>query len=253
MPLVAACDDDDDDGTTTMTAVTTTTEPSTTTPAVVEPTTTQSAGELLTIDSKLGDLLANPDAKAILEKYLAPDIMANAPLVSSFSLPELAPRSDGRVTDEMLAAMAVDLEALEAYSTTAAPTTAPTKTTSKLAGDPVKVAVQLAWTGPMGMGGILADQCMEVCDYLIEERGGVWGGRPIKWEKYDTEGDIARAQAGTQKFASDEGVLAIAIGGCTTGEMAAVMELSSELRIPYFTQATEEVSDYPYGACRYSQ
>jgi len=239
-PLFAACDDDDDndgDEITTSLVSTTTTESVTTTTTTEltttqEPATTEPTGDLLTIDSKLGDLLANADAKAILEKYLPPDIMSKAGYVSSFSLPELAPQSSGRVDDEMLAAMAADLEALGAYSTTAASTPAPTKTTSKLTGETVKIGVLSAWSGSMGIAGLLLDQVVEVCDYLIEERGGVLGGRPVEWVKIDSGGDIAKAEAGCQKLASDDDVMAITIGGVTAGESVAVTILTSELRIP---------------------
>jgi len=211
-----------------------------------EPTTTESAGELLTIESKMGDLLDNPDAKAILEKHLPPDIMAKAGIVRGFALPELAPQSDA-VTDEMLEAIAADLEALGAYATTTAPTTAATTTKTEITGEPVKIGVLVAWSGSMGIAGLLVDQALEACDYLLEERGGILGGRPVEWVKYDTAGDIAKCQSGIQKLASDDDVLAITLGGVTPGELSAAMILTTELRIPYFTMATAmDMPEYPY-------
>jgi len=104
-----------------------------------------------------------------------------------------------------------------------------------------------AWSGSMGIAGLLLDQVVEVCDYLIEERGGVLGGRPVEWVKIDSGGDIAKAEAGCQKLASDDDVMAITIGGVTAGESVAVTILTSELRIPYFSIATwTQLPEYPY-------
>jgi len=245
VPWLTACDDDDDETTTSLVEATTT-KPTTTTTTTAEATTTEPTGVLLTIDSKMGDLLDNPDTKAILEKHLPPDIMAKAGLVRSFALPELAPMSED-VTDEMLEAIASDLEALGAYATTTATTTAPTETTTEISGEPVKIGVLVAWSGSMGIAGLLVDQVLDVADYYLEERGGILGERPVEWEKQDTAGDIAKAQSGAQKLASDDNVLAITLGGVTAGELTSGVILSSELRIPFFTMSTwPEMKDYPY-------
>jgi len=223
-PLFAACDDDDGDDTTISPVSTTATEPPTTATTTVEPTTTAPTGELLTIESKLGPLMENPDTKAILEKHLPDTIMDSPRLMSlgaSLALVEIASAAGEMITAEMIEAIATDLEELGAYSTAAASTTAPTTpttTTSELTGEPVKIGVLSAWSGSMGIAGIFLDQVMEVCDYLIEERGGILEGSPVEWEKVDSGGDIAKAEAGCQKLASDDGVMAITIGGVTAGE-----------------------------------
>jgi len=207
------------------------------------------AGGLLTIESKLGELMENPDAKAILVKHLPDTVMSSPQLMTlgaGMTLGQIASAAGGMITDEMLAAVAAELEALGAYASTAA-TTAPTKTPSKLTGDPVKIGVLVAYTGPTAMAGLLTDQCLEVADYLIEERGGVLEGRPVKWEKYDSGGDIAKAQSGVQKLASDDDVMAVTLGGVTPGELAATMILTTELKIPYFSAATsKELPKYSY-------
>ena len=71
-PLFTACDDDDEDK---ITSITTTTEPSTTAMATQPTTTTEATtttteptGNLITIDSPIGELLDNPDCYALLEK-----------------------------------------------------------------------------------------------------------------------------------------------------------------------------------------
>jgi len=213
-----------------------TTEPPATTTA---PTTTEPVAKCdLTIDSKMGDLLDNPDAKAILEKYLPPDIMAKAGLVRGFALPVLAPQSNGAVTDEILAAIATDLEVLCGGGPPTTTTAAPTTTPSKLTGEPVKIGVMVPYSGSGGMAGLLTNQVLDVSDYLLQQRGGILGGKPVEWVKYDTAGDIAKAQAGVQKLAGDDGVLAITIGGVTGGEQTAVVIAADDLRIPYFSVST---------------
>ncbi len=60
----------------------------------------------LTIDSTLGDLLADEKATAILEKHM-PGISTNpqAAMGKSFSLKAIAPMSGGKITQEMLDAV----------------------------------------------------------------------------------------------------------------------------------------------------
>ena len=64
----------------------------------------------LTIDSTLGELLADEKATAILEKHM-PGISTNPQIAmgKSFSLKAIAPMSGGQITQEMLDAIANDL------------------------------------------------------------------------------------------------------------------------------------------------
>ena len=67
----------------------------------------------LSIDSTLGELLADEKATAILEKHM-PGISTN-PQVSmgkAFSLKAIAPMSGGMITQEMLDAIASDLASM---------------------------------------------------------------------------------------------------------------------------------------------
>ncbi len=68
----------------------------------------------LTINSPIKDLLADPEAAAVLEEHL-PELNDH-PMLAQFqdsSLPAVAPMSQGRITPEILAEIAADLEALE--------------------------------------------------------------------------------------------------------------------------------------------
>ena len=67
-----------------------------------------------TIDSPIKDLLADPDTAAILEKHL-PGIGSHPalPQFEDMTLAEVAPYSEGEVTDAIIAAIDADIKALE--------------------------------------------------------------------------------------------------------------------------------------------
>ena len=67
----------------------------------------------LTIDSTLGELLADEKATAILENHL-PGISTNPQVAmgKSFSLKAIAPMSGGMITQEMIDAIANDLASM---------------------------------------------------------------------------------------------------------------------------------------------
>jgi len=64
----------------------------------------------LTIDSTLGELLADEKGKAVLEKHL-PGVtsMPGLDMAKGYSLKAIAPMSQGQITDAMLNAIAEDL------------------------------------------------------------------------------------------------------------------------------------------------
>jgi hypothetical protein len=65
----------------------------------------------LTIDSKIGELMANPKAKAILEKHI-PGISTNPQMgmAKSMTLKAVAPMSGGMINDAKLKAIDADLK-----------------------------------------------------------------------------------------------------------------------------------------------
>ncbi len=67
----------------------------------------------MSIESKLGDLLENADAKAILEKHM-PGISTHPQIGMGrgFALSMVAKFSGGLITDDMLAKVDADLKAL---------------------------------------------------------------------------------------------------------------------------------------------
>jgi len=67
----------------------------------------------LTIDSKMGDLLADPKAKAVLEKHI-PGIATNPQMAMAkgMTMKMIAPMSGGKITPAILKAVEEDLKKL---------------------------------------------------------------------------------------------------------------------------------------------
>ena len=67
----------------------------------------------LTVDSTLGEILADEKGKAVLEKHL-PGVasMPGIEMAKGYSLKAIAPMSQGRITDDMLKAIDEDLKAI---------------------------------------------------------------------------------------------------------------------------------------------
>ena len=91
-------------------------EPQPEEPAAEEPgesSVDQTPAKTLTIDSTLGELMADPDAMAILQR-LIPDIVSNPQITQAtgMTLAAVAPYTEGALTDELLAAIAEELAKL---------------------------------------------------------------------------------------------------------------------------------------------
>ena len=67
----------------------------------------------LSIDSTLGEILADEKGKAVLEKHL-PGVTSHPQIemAKGYSLKAIAPMSQGQITDETLKAIAEDLSKL---------------------------------------------------------------------------------------------------------------------------------------------
>jgi hypothetical protein len=75
---------------------------------------TPATGAKFTLDTPLADLVANPEAKAVLDKDL-PGLttLDSFDSFKSASLNQVAPYSNGKLTPEMLAKVATDLAAIK--------------------------------------------------------------------------------------------------------------------------------------------
>lgn len=68
----------------------------------------QAAAKFSTAGSKISDLIANPEAKAVLEKHI-PEIMQYAEAIGGQTLKELQGMAGDQLTDKMLADIDADL------------------------------------------------------------------------------------------------------------------------------------------------
>ncbi|MFA4835005.1 MAG: ABC transporter substrate-binding protein [Dehalococcoidia bacterium] len=127
----------------------------------------------------------------------------------------------------------------------AMPTATPTKTVS---GEPVKIGVMTAWSGPSAVAGVLADQAIAVAQEYLKGVGGVLGGRAIKFEKYDSKGMVAEAVAGMTKLSRSEKVSVVAGGGASVAEFFAVVDAAEDNKVPVVIIASSpsDLSPYAY-------
>lgn len=129
---------------------------------------------------------------------------------------------------------------------TAKPSTAtPTPTVST---EPVKIGAIAAYSGPGGMGGALGDQALKLVEQDIKDMGGILGGRPVKFIKYDNRTNVAETSAGWTKLVLEERVSAVAWGGAGAAECNASADSSNQYKVPYFTFSPypSDLTKFPY-------
>ena len=71
----------------------------------------------LNINSTIGELKDNPDAWAILEKYLPEQIVTSKNLIAmgaGLTIQQIAPAAGGMITDDVIQSITEELEALGA-------------------------------------------------------------------------------------------------------------------------------------------
>jgi len=126
-------------------------------------------------------------------------------------------------------------ETATATATAASTTTAVAPpTTAETSGEPVKIGVLSSWTGAVAMAGMFfADPSIKTVEKQIEEMGGILGGRPVEFVKYDTGGQVSEATAGARKLITKDHVSALAIGGSAPAEFYGVARVAEEERVLY--------------------
>ncbi|MFA4837107.1 MAG: carboxypeptidase regulatory-like domain-containing protein, partial [Dehalococcoidia bacterium] len=75
------------------------------------------SGNIPTIDSTLGEIMANPQGEAILRQCLGDTIVNQLGAAFGLSLPTVAPMSQGAITNEMVACVQTQLEQLASGAT----------------------------------------------------------------------------------------------------------------------------------------
>ncbi|MFA4836624.1 MAG: ABC transporter substrate-binding protein [Dehalococcoidia bacterium] len=137
--------------------------------------------------------------------------------------------------------------------TASTPALTPTKTVSK---EPVKIGCLSSWTGPAAMAGILSDQAIAVVKNQVAKMGGILGGRPIEFIKYDDGGTVAGATAGIKKSSFEDNVSAVVWGGASAASIAAASDAAEDAKkapIFFIAAVPENLTERPYSVrARYS-
>jgi branched-chain amino acid transport system substrate-binding protein len=109
--------------------------------------------------------------------------------------------------------------------------------------EPIRIGSFLAVTGPAAFLGDPEKKTLELYVGKINEAGGVLG-RPLELVIYDTGGNAKDAGTFTRRLLDQDRVDAI-IGGTTTGETMAVVEMVEEAERPFISLAGAAVVVQP--------
>jgi len=109
-----------------------------------------------------------------------------------------------------------------ATTTSVQPTSTQPTTTATNDKDPVKIGVVSCWSGTGAIIGHLTDNNVKTVGKQLEDMGGILGGRPVEFVKFDTGGQIANAAAGVTKLVTKDDVSVLVVGGASAAEFAAV-------------------------------
>ena len=138
-------------------------------------------------------------------------------------------------------------------TTTATPSSFVRSTATPTPSGPVKIGAINAWSGPMAMAGILADQIIAVVERL-KNKGGILGGREVKFIRGDDRGAVAEAAAQAKKLVLEDKVTILTFGGVSAAQFTAVADVAEELKVPYvalaaiYGVAAKKYSAYLYGS-----
>ncbi|MEO0407862.1 MAG: ABC transporter substrate-binding protein [Cyanobacteria bacterium P01_A01_bin.135] len=99
-------------------------------------------------------------------------------------------------------------------------------------GEPVKIGLVAAITGPSALSGESITRGLEVAIDEINGNGGVMGGRPIELVIRDDESTPARGVAAARELIEQEDV-AVVFGGLDSPVSLAMLEVIHELETPY--------------------
>jgi branched-chain amino acid transport system substrate-binding protein len=99
-------------------------------------------------------------------------------------------------------------------------------------GDPVKLGLIAAITGPSALSGEAITRGLTVAINEINQNGGVLGGRPLELVIRDDESAPPRGVAAARELIEQEGV-AIIFGGLDSPVSLAMLPVFHELQVPY--------------------
>ena len=103
--------------------------------------------------------------------------------------------------------------------------------------EPIKIGAITAWSGPMAMSGVLADQIIAQVSEQVHNTGGILGGREVMFIRGDDGGTVAGAIACARKLIQEDKVSILTIGGISAASFSAVSDVAEELNVPYMALA----------------
>ncbi|NER79907.1 MAG: ABC transporter substrate-binding protein [Leptolyngbya sp. SIO1D8] len=116
--------------------------------------------------------------------------------------------------------------------TTDASSTPDTADATASAGEPIKLGLVAAITGPSALSGESITRGLEVAIAEINNNGGIMGGRPIELVTRDDESTPAKGVAAARELIEQEQVAAI-FGGLDSPVSLAMLPVIHELETPY--------------------
>ena len=100
-------------------------------------------------------------------------------------------------------------------------TPSPTPTSTPTPAGPVKIGAIQAWSGPMAMSGVIADQIIALVEEQVKNMGGILYGREIKFIRGDDRGMVAESIAQAKKLTLDDKVTILTLGGESAAQFTA--------------------------------
>ena len=129
-------------------------------------------------------------------------------------------------------------------------TSIPSPTATPTSLEPVRIGVIGPWSGPVGVSGMLIDQIIAVVEWQVKNKGGILGGREVRFIRGDDGGIISQSVAQAKKLTLDNKVTILTLGGISAAHFTAVANAAEELKVPYVPPATiNGVTALKYSAC----
>jgi len=141
-----------------------------------------------------------------------------------------------------------DTPSAASQSTTITQPTSAQRATTPTSDEPVKIGVLIAWSGAAAMlGAYYVDSVIKVIEKQVEDMGGILGGRPVEFVRYDTGGTAAGAAIGAQKLVTKDKVCALAIGGVDTAEASVIADVAEEEKLLFASLIPlDDIADREY-------
>jgi len=111
-------------------------------------------------------------------------------------------------------------------------TTSASSAAQTAGGEPVKIGVLTSWSGPTALSGsFYVDNAIKVIEKELDDMGGILGGRPVEFVRYDTAGMTAEAMIGAEKLITKDNVCVLTIGGVSTAEGLVIADVAEKEKV----------------------